>query len=396
MHRIQTSDHRFAADTVVTPEWLNSVQEEVANVVEYAGLRLSTSKNDLMTQLWEAIELIKGKPEYDYVVATQDDFNYLVERTGANAYKIKDAYKSVLFKYKASGYLCYGTSSFLQTSDTWGALSTNLCTHLVFEGGAYFNSGTNPFYVEVNTDDCRLDNVYIKGSTAGAGAITKGFQLNAYRVTYNNCMVSDRLTNESVTCFQGSATDAHNITSKYNNCTVHTISNATAAKTTVVFFLCYNLSNCVAYAINNSGASNLFCFYLCNILSNCIAYDLDGTTSEVRGFSGCSIMSSCYAYTLDSTSGDGRGFNVCTIMSSCYANNIDTTSGVAKGFNACSILSACQANDIDTTTSTAYGITGSSYISAFYTSEANNASNDWADTDDAAITNKYSCPAVWT
>ena len=203
MHRIQTIDRKFHADTVVPPEWLNAVQEEVANVIEYAGLNIQTSKYDLMTQLWQAIQLLRMQPEYDIVVTTQAEFNAIITRNGANDYQISDNYKSILFQEGA--YLCYGATSFLSGGDAYGVLKTNDCTHLVFENGAYFDVGGTAFHLEVNTDYCRLDNVYVKGNVAAAVAATQSFLLNAYNVTYNNCKTSNRLSTTHFNGFKGSS-----------------------------------------------------------------------------------------------------------------------------------------------------------------------------------------------
>jgi len=397
MHRIQTIDRKFHADTVVPPEWLNAVQEEVANVIEYAGLNIQTSKYDLMTQLWQAIQLIRMQPEYDIVVTNQSEFNAIITRNGANDYQISDDYKSVLFQEGA--YLCYGATSFLSGGDVYAVLKTNDCTHLVFENGAYFDVGGTAFYLETNTDYCRLDNVYIKGNVAAAVAAAQSFLLNAYNVTYNNCKTSDRLSTTHFSGFKGSGTAAHNYTSRYSSCSAHTLTCATAAQTLYGFNACYNLNNCIAYAITSSGAGVGSGFYSCSILSNCQAYSMTGTTSPVYGFNTCSIISTSYSYNLTSTTGGTAGFITCSILSSCYSNKIDATSGVsgnAHGFYQCNYLSACQANDIDSAGGIANGFYGCTYGSAIYTTEASNAGNDYMDTSDAAIVNKYSCPAIFT
>jgi hypothetical protein len=396
MHRIQTIDRKFHADTVVPPEWLNAVQEEVANVIEYAGLNIQTSKYDLMTQLWQAIQLIRMQPEYDVVITTQAEFNAIITRNGVNDYQISDNYKSVLFREGA--YLCYGATSFLSGGDVYGVLKTNDCTHLVFENGAYFDVGGTAFYLETNTDYCKLDNVYIKGNVAAAVAATQSFLLNAYNVTYNNCKTSDRLSTTHFNGFKGSATAAHNYTSRYSSCSVFTLTCATAAQNLYGFNACYNLSNCLAYAINSSGAGNSGGFNACSILANCSAYSLTGTTANVVGFLSCTVLTSCYAYDMTLTTGVIAGFQSCSILSSCYANKIDSTvaGGTVYGYFTCTILSACQANDIDRVGADPYGFNTCTYMSASYTAEAVNSNNNWVDTNDVAIVNQYSCPAVFT
>jgi hypothetical protein len=400
MHRIQTSDYRFHADTIPTPEFINSIQEEIVNVIEAAGIQVNVMSKDLYGQLWLAMQVLARNHGYDYIVDTQEKFNYLCTRQGANHYHINNNYKSVLFKCKTGGYLCYGTDSFLQGSDTWGYIQTNLCVHLVFEEGAYFNSGTNPFYVEMTTDNCRLDNVYIKGSTAGAGAISRGFILNAYHVIYNNCKVSDRLSNVAGNSFCGSATEGHNLTSKYINCSVFGLKCGTALIDTAGFSQCSNLSNCLVYDLDSTtGGRSVFGFQSCNRISSSFVYDLDGTTGSVIGFSSCKSLSSCMAYDLESTTGSCIGFYDCYMLSSCSSSKIDNSgAGNASGFQTCFMLSGCWSSDIDTVGGTAYGFGGCTYISASYTDEAVNPLNTYVDTDDADIVAalRYSCPPVFT
>jgi hypothetical protein len=397
MHRIQTIDRKFHADTVVPPEWLNAVQEEVSNVIEFAGLNIQTSKYDLMTQLWQAIQLIRMQPEYDIVVTNQSEFNAIITRNGANDYQISDDYKSVLFQEGA--YLCYGATSFLSGGDVYGVLKTNDCAHLVFENGAYFDVGGTAFHLETNTDYCRLDNVYIKGNVAAAVAATQSFLLNAYNVTYNNCKTSDRLSTTHFNGFKGSATAAHNYTSRYSSCSAHTLTCATAAQNLYGFNACYNLSNCLAYAITSSGAGASGGFISCYILSNCSAYNLDGTTLHVFGFYLCDVLSSCQAYTIDTGNASATGFFTCNILSSCYANDHDSTGAAATshGFHTCTILTACQASGMTSGGGgAATGFTLCSYGSSLYTNVANSLTCDWMDTSDINVVNKFSCPAMFT
>jgi hypothetical protein len=60
-------------------------------------------------------------------------------------------------------------------------------------------------------------------------------------------------------------------------------------------------------------------------------------------------------------------------MSCCYAQTITTVGGIESGFSACSYMSSC------------------------YTVEASNPTNDFVNTDDAAVATNFSCPGtVWT
>lgn len=79
MERIQTADERFhdgdpfngVEGTLVTADWLNTVQEEIATVIEQAGLTLDPVATD---QLSQAI----GQKLADFAYSkTQSDLRYL-------------------------------------------------------------------------------------------------------------------------------------------------------------------------------------------------------------------------------------------------------------------------------------------------------------------------------
>ena len=61
MHRTEganNSSNEFTEGppgTTITADWLNSVQEELAAVIEYSGLTLYSASNDTQTQLRDAI-----------------------------------------------------------------------------------------------------------------------------------------------------------------------------------------------------------------------------------------------------------------------------------------------------------------------------------------------------
>ena len=64
MHRTEGENHKDNLFTdgpppsVITPEWMNAVQEELANVIEQSGSNVLTQGNDTHTQLYEAIQRV--------------------------------------------------------------------------------------------------------------------------------------------------------------------------------------------------------------------------------------------------------------------------------------------------------------------------------------------------
>lgn len=395
--------HRLAqpilATTVVTPEFLQSLQEEIANVVEYSGLILKTMSKDTRAQLWESLQrywvLRNG---YDVVVSTQKQFNDLFTRTGANAYKIKDQYRSALIRNLSGGYLCYGDNSILQSGDTYAVISTNFCTHLVFESGAYLAIGNTPSYVIVNIDDCRLDNVWVKGSGA-SGSSSYGFVLGANRVTYNNCKVSDILSTVTLIGFCSSGTPLHNYTSKYINCSVSNITVSTATKDINGFFGCYNLSNCLVYNCTTAGGGqDCYGFNSCNNLANCFVNILAAPLARnAIGFVLCNNLSSCSVISTTTVTGPSSGFNQCSRLSSCYATTIATSgAGLSYAFGTCTIMSSCWADVVTTVGGTANGFNSCSYMASCYTAIVANAGNTYVCSLDVNIIKQESTPEVFT
>src|SRR3990167_6104864 len=133
--------------TTVDEGFLNAVQEEIANVIEYAGINLLTKATDTHTQLREAI--LQAAGSFEYIVSSQTSFNSLIERVAANQYKIKDDYSSVYLKSIAGGYACTGSSSFLSGGDTYGYILTNNCKLMLAEGGATFSFGDERGYINI-------------------------------------------------------------------------------------------------------------------------------------------------------------------------------------------------------------------------------------------------------
>jgi hypothetical protein len=382
--------------TCLTPEWCNSVQEELCNVIEAAGLTVASDGfSDTKNQLLAAIRTLIPQPDpYDIIVSTQAEFNALFTRQGANHYHIHDDYKTVLVKNFTGGYLCDGPMSFLSGGDTWGYVQTNLCTHLKFENGAYWNVGDSLFYLEANTSDCKLENVWIRGTGTAAAALTRSFYATGVRMTFDNCKTSNRFANAAFNGFEGTNVTATDITNKYIACSVFGL---TFSADSYGFRYTNNLSNCAVYNLTTTTAGCDLNAFNGKSISNCIAYSISTTTGNSYGFNTCERLSNCYAKSISSTTGNAGGFFDCALLSSCYALDISASgAAIVFGFTSTDILSACEAAGISTVGGFEYGFLSCNYGSSIYTAEAVNSGNDWMNTNDAQITNKYSVPAVFT
>ncbi len=401
MHRIESDNITVTADgknqykngppgTTVNAEAMNTIQEEICNVITSTGISIKRKSGDPQNQLVNAINTIKF--EYDTIITNQTAFNSIIERVAANQYKISDDYRSIYIKYATGGYACSGASSFLSSGDTWGYIETNNCAKIVCEAGATFDFADTVGYIEFDTNDGRYDSISIVGAALGAVALTQSFLLNALRVQFNHCSTTSRLSNTDFVGFQGSGTALHNITSSYNGCSVYTI----------------------------DGTDKLYGFKDCMNLSNCNAYDIDGTVDSVNGFKDCSQLSTCYAYDLEASGvGDVYGFDTSNQLSACIAKNIDSVDGQAYGFSTCKQISSCTGDGITSVNANAmgfihcepisacfptniiggvaaYGFFDCHYGAALFTTEAVNSGNDWMDTVDVQITNKVSTPSIWT
>lgn len=473
--------------TTITADALNSIQEEICNVIEYSGQAIQTAATDTRNQLLTA--LLALIPTYDAVVVSQASWDAIIERTAANTYQFKDDYKSVFVKVGDYALTLSG-------GDTWGQLQTNNVTHLEFECAATITFGNTPGYLNVNTPRCYLKNVTVKGLGTVASAVQYSFLLSAAAVTFDNCVALRRLSNTNMTGFQGSATASHNLSTKYINCrsveltssgnisgfylcqnmvecTVnacactgsgvlygfstcdnisssqvysldsangncagfytcnqvsackvfdidtsgtgvaygyHTCMRVSACIATDIqsavnvdsygFHTCAQTSGCTVSVIDATGTGDVYGFLLCVNVSACYAYDLDGA-DNVYGFHSCSQISACYAYDIETTGAGGVdnavGFISCNQVSGCTATKIDSNAGLSYGFQFCNRISACYATDIDASSGTANGFSTCTYGAALNTNEAANAGNDFMDTTDAAITNKFSTMATgWT
>lgn len=496
--------------TTVPAAWLNSVQEEIASVIEGSGITLNSAAGDSNNQLYSSILRLVASC-YDAVISSQGQLNDIVERVAANRYQIKSDYKAIFIRSTVGDYALASATSYLSGGDTWGYLETNQASLICCEPDAGFNFGDTIGYVRVNTDDAVIHNMHLKGTASAPAALTRSFLLAANRVLFFSCKVSDRLANSNFTGFEGSLTAIHNDNSKYVGCSVESLTSSatpsgfdgcknisdcyvydleSTATAVYGFFQCDQLSNCIVSKLDNATANDAVGFQSCNQISNCYTTDLDGL--NIRGFSGCKRMSGCYAFDLQATGGDARGFLSCSQMSGCYAKQIDSdtnaygfnaclqmsaclaedidgtggnatgfynstevtgcraydiaatgafvakgfdaclrisacqvqqidsSSGNAIGFNSCSVMSSCFVIDVDADSGDAYGIYLSTYISSSYatdidsasgtaegikscthiaaahSTEASNTGNDWINTDDGDVTNKWSIQNIFT
>lgn len=385
--------------TCLTPEWLNAVQEEICGVVEGAGLTVQTAGGDTKNQLLQACNLLYAPGnvnQWDAVIKTQADLNTVIERIGANHYHIKDTYKSILIRNTGITY-----EFPLLGGDTWGMLQTNLCTHLKMESGAYFSIYNVPNYIEVNTPDCKLENVWLKGNDV-QGSFSYGFVLASYNVVFDNCKVSNISTNNNTTIFSGSGTASHNYSSKYMNCHVFDCTSNGAIYLRA-FHGAYNLSNCVCYNIIrvDSAASPVVTgFSSCVLLSNCSANNFSNSgvnSGTFYGFLACNQLSNCRSYNFSCVnSGEVSGFMMCNYLSSCAAESIVGNTVPTAGFNNCSVLSSCYASGITGAAASKHGFISCSYGSASYTTQATNDVNDYFCSLDGNIAHQESTPQVFT
>jgi hypothetical protein len=405
--------------TTVTAAAMNAIQEEISNVVEGTGLVVQKQITDTRDQLWQAIQTLLG---YDAIIDNSTAFVNLFERTGANAYKIKDEYKSILLRDIGVDYNFLGA---LTNGDTYGIISTNNCKKIHCEPGVAISVGDTASGMIVNTDYCELKHVWLKGTGSSAAAIGYSFQLDASYVVFDNCKSTDRKSNAAFYVFDGSsATATQQETSIYNNCICDTVSTNTTAiygfnecnyisnckalnidftgtdGSAAGFFTCDYISNCRADGIDNiatlgsgttvgfntctnissSIATNIttsatsirtsYGFYTCDNISSCIADTIssNGTSGQSFGFAVCNNISACKATLIGGTSSNftASGFNNCFNISSCLATNITATSGAgAHGFQTCHRITACYAHIIDnTSTGAAYGFNNSDNIAA--------------------------------
>ena len=288
---------------------------------------------------------------FDAVVYDQTSFNNIIRRVAANQYKIRDDITSLYCANLSGGYLMTGGTSPLAGGDSWGYIETNNCKNIVFEPGATIHMGNERGYLEVNTDYCRLDNVYIIGTGTVASAVVQSFYQNADYVVFMNCITTDRLSNTSMSAFKGNAST--NGTCKYFGCLAKDIASSSGLNG---YELCLTLENCISSILDSGGGSG---FASCDNLVNCKAEDLDSSSGQINGFYQCDNLENCIAIDIDSSADHAFGFYSCQLVSNCRAEQIDHSGSVAAknayGFLSCTRVSNCYAYDIDTNGAGGYG-----------------------------------------
>lgn len=383
--------------TKVNAAILNALVREVTNVIVQSGLTVLTKDTDTYTQLWESLQVL-GRP-YDLIVSSQITFNSMIERVAANHYQIKSQYKSIFVKGVTGGY---NTTTWLSGGDTWGYLDTNQCTQFDFEAGAYIACGDSLFYLNSNTDDAVLNNVYIKGDNVVAVACTCSFRHWGYRVTYNNCKTSHRFSTTNFEGFTGNdarTADTERVsTTKYYGCMAYSLkSNGGTVK---AFVYCYNMHASYAYTIDSS-AGEVNGYYYCREAVACHAFDFDTTGAfSAKGFSYCYRLNNCYSEYITSLNsvaigfancediGSSRAFQItsgencygayqCSRIAGCYFYDLESTgSGGSScyGMRECNCVSSCEIKKLDLTggAGSVYGLYSCNNISGVSISDLDN------------------------
>lgn len=352
------------------PEWETNTDYYVGSIVQVAGVfyisidgvdPTPNQGNDptSTTGYWK---LAFSTTE---VVNSQETFNQAIERVAVNQYKFRDDIDSIKFQFLTGGYLMTGGTSPLSGGDTWGYIETNNCKQIIFESGASIHMGNERGYLEVNTDDCYLQNVNIIGTGTVASAIAQSYLLNANRIQFMGCTSSTRLSNINFYVFRGSSTAAHNDYSKYVNCEVR---DCISSNTIIGYYLIQNAINLIVKNIESTAGSfrgysdckyitNCRAeemdaavlghgFYQCFNIQNCYAIDLD-CGNDVFGFSLSDYVSNCYAIDLDSSGGDAYGYVDSNYVLNCHAYDIDSATLLAAGFWNCDNVTNCKALQID-------------------------------------------------
>lgn len=105
-------DAYFVANTFITEDWLNALQDEVCNVITEAGISLNKSS---YTQFHEAIlELIDSSGPYPYITAIEEDLDpHLGGDLDTNSFDITDSVNSIVgLSANGTGYLIFNTDVF--------------------------------------------------------------------------------------------------------------------------------------------------------------------------------------------------------------------------------------------------------------------------------------------
>jgi len=350
MHRIESSNYiRDSAGrnlftdgppgTTVNDAWLNTIQEELANVIEWAGLSVLTKNSDTRDQLRSVFQRLTTS--FDVIISSQPMFNNIVERVAANQYRIKDQYKSVYFKTFSGGFKMAGASSPLSGGDTWGYLETNQTVLLFCENGETLDFGNTQGYLKVTTDYCSLYNCSVIGLGTVASAISYSFLNASNYVNFFNCRTYNRLSSTAFDGFDGGST-SNQKTSKYIGCYVSSITSTGGDLRG--FFNCTNLVNCYVTACTTSFAgASVTGFYTCYQISNTSFFDINASSYTAIGFYFCDQISNCNIKNISATTGNIYGFRLSNQISNCICDTITVTGmGLLEVFENCQELSACK------------------------------------------------------
>lgn len=399
MHRIESTNVDDITDvgknlfkngppaTTLNAEWCNSVQEELAYIVEQSGLQLETKAGDSRTQLWQALRRIVYP--YQYIVSSQEQFNALIERTGANTYRYIDGVTSIFFKYVEGGYAVAGGSSFLSGGDTWGELQSNACKVINCETGTYFNSNNSPSSFTFNTlngvfenFEFRYDgNLFHSSVAGGMSTIKVTAKAQISNILVQNPYHQNATTYTAFTVGTGNATNctAKNLkgstgastTRGFNsaafllNCLVDTIevvSGGAGTQQITGFQGTLSSVNCKVIKISGTGvggahAQNVYGFFFCSNAINCSVDELTGlnvvgTTGDFLGFVNSDDLFNCDVVGYTSCVMNQTGFSSCDKLTSCRASSMSTTIGkIAYGYSNCTQLENCEAFTIQTASS---------------------------------------------
>jgi hypothetical protein len=309
---------------------------------------------------------------YNKIVKDQTDFNNLFERTGAGTYQFKDEITSVYFKTGTS----FNISGILESGDTSAIISTNNCKLIDAEGVVQILWGSTEGYLDIDTANCIIKNIEMRGDNSTVLTSTATFYINGVsNVSLYNCTAIYRLGTA-----RGFSASATGLRTRFINCLAFGMGG-------YGFYSCENLVNC--YAENNgldgfyssknltnctSGSNSGSGFGSCNYISNCTS-----TSSSNYGFTACSVILNCAASsegihgfnacsrvsnsTADSCS--GSGFKSCSLITSCYS-----ASNTLSGFESCSSISSSFSQN-----NTIYGFNLCTYVAAGCRSTGSGSAN---------------------
>ena len=348
--------------TVVNANFLNSILREIKTVIEAAGLGLASAEADTNDQLLSALTTHFYPSNYDRVVKTQDEFNALFTRTGANAYVIANGIRSVYIRNTGVAYNCSGPTSFLSGGDTYAEIKTNNCVNLVCDPGAYFYFEDTLGLVECNTANSNITNLWVRGLGTIAVGVQTSILINATGVHLKGCRITNRQISGNNSGFRNLLANTDD-TVFLENCSVE---NITATDSFHGFRYCNNLSFCKATDFNGGNGDTLTGFYSCIGLNGCVVKTFSATDNCIsKGFDSCTLLSNCRALDIVSSgSGVVQGFSNCGELNACYVSTCESHDGIISGFISCLNMSACKSSVLCSGVSLAYAYNSCEALSA--------------------------------